>query len=428
MALSGVAIAFLVVSVLAELHIGMVFGWGPFASILTREGVYSKGCGAGLDNCDSQAVGLSAVYSYAAAALMFGGLFAGIILDNMGPAFAAGVAGVSVSLGLLLLSILPSGSDGLFIPPFMLLGFGGITVCFTGFRVAEFFPEHKTTLIAAANVLFDASASVPLLLMAGYDLGISRAQLFGSFSAYAAVIFTAWVALWKYYLSLPTPEASWGGGDWGSKPPPPIPPVAADATFTEMVKSKQFLVGWIWFALHQWRANLYLGSVKYMLAYLGDADETYLRIFTGSLFLAVIFIPLIASGADKVGVAGSMQAVTALALVHALCSLVPFLEFQPVTFVVFTLLRASIFTVSTVFVAEIFGWQRLGTVYGIWQTVSAVLNASIPPTTSFVLEHLGGDWSVVLWSYVVICVPQLLAVLYMTKALKPSESSTPPLV
>ena len=178
------------------------------------------------------------------------------------------------------------------------------------------------------------------------------------------------------------------------------------------------------FALHQWRANTYLGSVKYMLAFLGDEDEAYMQSFTASLSLAIVFIPLIAASKDKIGLAGSMQGVTALAALHAFLALIPSLPLQLVTFVVFTVTRASIFTVATFYVAEVFGFQRLGTVFGLWQTASAVLNASIPPLTALVLDQLGGDWSAVLWTFVGLCIPQFATVVYLTRALQAPSQKT----
>ena len=51
----------------------------------------------------------------------------------------------------------------------------------------------------------------------------------------------------------------------------------------------------------------------------------------------------------------SMQAVTALAFLHAAAMLVPSLQSQLATFVVFTIFRAAIFSLYSVYVARTFG-------------------------------------------------------------------------
>ena len=60
--------------------------------------------------------------------------------------------------------------------------------------------------------------------------------------------------------------------------------------------------------------------------------------------------------------------------------------------------------------AQVFGFGRLGTVYGLLQALGALCNLAIPGVTAFVLEDQGGDWSVVLWAYVWLCPLQFLVV------------------
>ena len=62
----------------------------------------------------------------------------------------------------------------------------------------------------------------------------------------------------------------------------------------------------------------------------------------------------------RLGVGGAMHAVTCLAFLHALCSLVPSLPFQLLSFCLFTIFRAAIFSLMAIFIAEIFGPGKLG--------------------------------------------------------------------
>ena len=192
--------------------------------------------------------------------------------------------------------------------------------------------------------------------------------------------------------------------------PPTVPTVADDATSMQLVSSPQFVYGILWFATHQIRANLYMGDVRNMLAYMGDDDGLYMQWFSLLLLSAVLFIPLIAAAVDHLGVPRAMQATTVLAIGHTLLALTPVLQLQPLTFVVFALLRACIYSIMSIFVATVFGFARLGTVLGIWNASGAVVNLLIPPITALVLERLDGDWSLVLWGLLLLCGPQFLLV------------------
>ena len=127
-----------------------------------------------------------------------------------------------------------------------------------------------------------------------------------------------------------------------------------------------------------------------------------------------------------------MQAVTALAAIHAAAALVPSLQFQLITFVLYVLMypttslastalvaaaprqlgyrRSSIFSIGTVYVARVFGFARLSVVLGMWQTAGGLLNLTTPALTAFVLEDLRGDWSIVLCTFLALCLPQALLV------------------
>ena len=61
------------------------------------------------------------------------------------------------------------------------------------------------------------------------------------------------------------------------------------------------------------------------------------------------------------------------------------------------------------------GFGRIGTVFGIWQAIGAALNLTTPAITKFILEDRGGDWSVLLWVYLGLCIPQVWLVRHMTQ-------------
>ena len=437
---------FVVVTVLASFCIGLIFGWGPFAAILLEEGVGSGSCAPDdtASPCDAQILLYALFYSLASCTLSFGGLPAGIIIDTYGQATGALVAGGAIALGSLLLATLPAKAPPIvFAAPFMSMGFGGVTTALTAFKSGAIFPEHTGTLITTVNVVFDISATVPLLAYELYkSIGVPRGQIFAPYALYVVLLFVAWSMLWRRYegwLRASGLSEGRGRGDQAGKAaagttlaedggaaPSSAEPVAKDAitpldvpglSVREVIASKQFAVGTAWFTAHQTRCNLYLGVAADILRSMGDDDGRYMEILTATLAAAVVFIPLIAWATDKLSMAGSMNAVTALAVVHAACALVPSLPFQVVTFVVFTLLRAATFSVGSIYVARTFGFAKMGTVYGLMQCVGGTLNMILPAITSTVLTHFDGNWGPVFWALLLACAVQFALISWLVRSL-----------
>ena len=209
--------AFMATTVLASLCIGIVLGWGPFSSILEAEGVYEETCAPGeATPCSTQIVALSVVYTAATFAISVGGVLAGFLLDWGGPVLASAIAGSCICSGMLLLALLPSTAGSWFIVSFCAMAFGGILTCFTGFRVASVFPDSQNLLLTVVNVLFDISATLPLLALLLYDArGLSRAAIFVPYALVVGVVFGTWSYLWRRH----TPSPGAGGSDAPSGAP-----------------------------------------------------------------------------------------------------------------------------------------------------------------------------------------------------------------
>ena len=316
-------------------------GWASFASILEEEGVYSEACGGAPTPCAAQIVLLTSVYTAATSCIVFGGLPAGLLIDRIGPYWAAGSAGSLVSAGLLAIGLLPADAGHQFFLPFVALGVGGVITFFTAFRVASLFPSHMTVLLTAVNVLFDISATVPLFAFLLYhNSGFTRHAIFTPYAGYVAVVYATWIGVWSVYnrSAAPAPllqqsgaapaaltdkgeplgspplasEGEAGGaegraagsGDAGSPADgggdgarasgttgAAIAPIDEGVGLWRAVRSRQFGVGMLWFVAHQWRSNLYLCEVKYMLRDLGDRDERFMAYFSALLGLALQLMP-----------------------------------------------------------------------------------------------------------------------------------------
>lgn len=412
--------------------IGIVFGWAALATILEDAGVYSGACeAAGVAwPCDKQAVGLTMLYTAATGGLLFGGLPAGMFADAFGAVPTCLMAGSVLTAGSLGLAFLPAAADDFFMVPLILLGVGGMLSFYTCARVAHSYPEDETFLFTMINVLFDASAGVPLIFFELHaHLGLSREHIFGGYAVFASIIFSGWAVLFMRHQSRAAAKAAVaaataqahsddpaGGSDseGGAKveggaddtddatkltrshSPYLIRPVSPDLPIAKAAVSRQFLLGLGWFLLNALHSNTYLGTAKYVLLFLGDVDGTYMEIFTASLSAVVLFIPAISHAIETLGLAASMQAVTVMAMVHAALTLVPSLEAQMLTFGVFTVYRASTFAIYSIFITRTFGIGKLGRLLGTSNSLAALQNLLfLPAASKAVMVHLGGDWSVV---------------------------------
>ena len=165
--------------------------------------------------------------------------------------------------------------------------------------------------------------------------------------------------------------------------------------------------------LQVYKSNFYLGTVKYMLLELGDSDEVYLQYFLASAMLTVLCIPLLSAAASHLSLANLLHAVTILSLLHAASALVPSLRWQVVTFVLYVPYRSAIFSTGSLYVASVFGFGKLSTVYGLYQSCGALLGFTMPALAALILEVLDGNWAIVLVGYVVVCLPQAAAVSWL---------------
>ena len=132
----------------------------------------------------------------------------------------------------------------------------------------------------------------------------------------------------------------------------------------------------------------------------------YFGIASNQIDENLMVMQLIEEIAAKHGLVGLLQFVTVLSLLHAALALVPSLPVQYATFTVFTLLRTSIYSTASIYVAQTFGFGRLGTVYGLMQTGGALSNLSIAPIAAWILNDAGldGDWTPLLTLWIVMAV------------------------
>ena len=94
---------------------------------------------------------------------------------------------------------------------------------------------------------------------------------------------------------------------------------------------------------------------------------------------------------------------------HAFAALVPSLPFQLLTFVLFTVYRAAVFGIYSIFVAQVFGLGRIGRVLGFSYALASLFNGSVPLITDVIVGRLDDNWAFFHWACIVMVPLQLAA-------------------
>ena len=187
-------------------------------------------------------------------------------------------------------------------------------------------------------------------------------------------------------------------------------PALHDAPLLTQLSSSQLAVGLAWYLFSQQRINLYLGTARVMLLAQGDSTGYYASLHTALLPAGLAFVPLIAVAHTRYGVVGTLQLSTLLGGLHGVCALYLPLDWQWITFCLFTCLRMATFAVFSIYTAEAFGPTASGTLTGFIFLVGGLASLSLVPIGSYVAHALHGDWAFVYCVYTLLCLPQLALV------------------
>ena len=187
-------------------------------------------------------------------------------------------------------------------------------------------------------------------------------------------------------------------------------PALHDAPLLTQLSSSQLVVGLAWYLFSQQRINLYLGTARVMLLAQGDSTGYYASLHTALLPAGLAFVPLIAVAHTRYGVVGTLQLSTLMGGLHGVCALYLPLDWQWITFCLFTCLRMATFAVFSIYTAEAFGPTASGTLTGFIFLVGGLASLSLVPIGSYVAYALHGDWAFVYCVYTLLCLPQLALV------------------
>jgi len=360
----------------------------------------------------------------ACAAFSVGNFTAGIVVDKYGPTVASVIHSVLVPIAMLCFGLASADQYGIFMIGGVCMGLGGSFVLLNSFPLAFLSTGNNSALImAAANCLFDASASIFLPLYILYhDAKVGRAHIFVGFAVISVMLSVMIVPLWFMVegrssddvksedllpdsnspaeQSMPSPivklvassielaavvttceagpnaggegfPVSWEGSPSASPVPTTTAPLVGEDLAVNAHWATHLFGAKFWFitgmyTLQSIRAVMYMVVVLSILKSLGDEryDFLFTQMYAAGLSSSFLFIGLIHRTYDYIGMQKCFHVVNALGFVWGIIAVIPVLELQVVGFVAFYIYRAYLYSLVGMYFAEVFGPGLSGRLYG----------------------------------------------------------------
>ncbi|OQR86700.1 hypothetical protein ACHHYP_10280 [Achlya hypogyna] len=377
-----VAWSLIVVSLVANfLFGGFIYGWASILLFLQGEHEFSEVCAASdvrnsvTGTCTAQDHKLAVIFGVAQVLFTVSSLPIGLALDRFGPVATATFAGLTSTVGLVLLAVSSSTGVNAFVPAYALVALGGTATLLTGFKTGFVVLAWQTAVLASVNCFFDASAVMPNLLFAIHEAsGASRRTLLLVYAGFAAVTYSLLVGLWHIHTARSAPPCVDGEGpELETTQTPATDTALVHATLWTQLLSFEFRHLLLFTIIHSFHNAFYFGTVNYTLANYEDTSHVYTKVFGWVLPVGFVYIPLINLVIERGGLAVSMFVTTVLCISCLGLSFVPSLPLQVVAFVLFTGFRAFFYANNTAFAAQTFGPAHMGSIIGITYAISGLI-------------------------------------------------------
>ncbi|EQC36717.1 hypothetical protein SDRG_06152 [Saprolegnia diclina VS20] len=337
---------------------GFISGWASMQLFLIDEDQYHDRCESPSVRCAAQESQLALIYGLAQFTTTLSSFPAGLFLDKAGPVATSLVAGAFSAVGFALMAVSDSVTFDAFIEGYCLIGVGGTLTLLTSFQAGFVHLPWQTLVLAAANCLFDASAVMPSVLYALHTaLGLSRQTLLLVYAGLALAVYPLVAICWHLHR--------------GTK---------------EVKEEKRLAISWttqlislpfgflaVFASVHNLQSAIFFGTVNRMLAVDGDQRLVYTRAFGWVLPVGFLAVPLLHAVVRKYSVLGAMFSTSLLCVGYHAFLLVPSLELQPITFVLFTIFRGFLYSTVAAFGAETFGEASLGSLLGALYSLCALV-------------------------------------------------------
>jgi len=426
------------------LYSGAFFGYGPMQLMLEDQGAFDEQCQVNEEApCLIQTSRLLQVHFIAQFTLMFTPI-AGVIADRYSAkALMYLVAALGV-LGLILLLVATGFNVDilLFVSDFLL---GLMSTCSSVIIVQTglvFTTGTRQRIISALNSLYDAGALTYLALWAienALDCGITA--IIGGYLGVAVICYGGAIYYWHRVVpiqedeTVPLPEVQEETStvvdpdkksreilvelsasdavtstlddtkDDESQEGEPEVATASHKDYvmiarripSQQLKSKLYVILCTFFAIHGTKNNFTLTTARNALAYLGDDDDEtgnkYLTIFTLLTPLSILGLPFMDYILNHYGYHAGFQSINVLSLAHGIIlTSSDNLNVQVLGFLIFSLFRCFLFTVSFSFVPTFLGQSVVGRGSGImtfWFGLLSFVNVGL---SHWAVNGLGGNF------------------------------------
>jgi len=403
---------------------GWILNWAPLNVMLNTEGYFDEMCPSSEVfatsteiSCNEQQVTIAGLWS----AVLFSEftiLPSGIIMDYIGPALFSFLI-LIIHVGSVMATAILSRNSSLLFVTFFCMGLSAQACSLLAMRTVYIFdhPRARKRWLILCCTIFDSSAMVTMIFFNLWEGRIIQVRaMFWIIAILGGVLFGAQFAFWilftkarssaqefvvlteeKHLLENKQLEIAGGVEDYIK---------LGESVQEEGLTLCQLFTGWKYYffvllcAVNIYRIRYFLGIAGYTLKHLHDTG-TYLQLLGYCFALSIVFGPI----TDKILASSeneykSLHSVNVSITAFFVTWLIPSLQVQVVTFVLFIIARLLCFAVLSDYCSKNFPEKRFGLVLG-----SGFLAASIPGAFTFgilavVLEKFNGNF----WVFHLVCI------------------------
>ncbi|KAF5895777.1 solute carrier family 43 member 3, partial [Clarias magur] len=425
---------------------GILFGWASLVFVLKSDGYFSYLCvnstvnGTITKDCSDQDEQLSIIFTIASFMNNFFTLPNGFVFDYFGTTVTR-LLGISFyTTGTLLVAFSNAELSILLYPALSLIAVGGIIFLLTNMQVGNLFGAHRSTIITLYNGAFDSSSSVFLVVKLLYQDGVSLCSSLIFLSCCSTVhLIRTFLLMPCKHIPYPLPDNYTYGLRCGpssesekmhckskiegsgavektsfteNKSTKTSHPDTSGRSFKSCLFSWFFVWHLLWLSIMQLRHYLFIGTLNPMLNHLTAGDPSLVSKYTNAFAFTQLCGILCApwnglimdrnrrkprekgqseSEADLKATVLSLFVTVVQCVLFSICSAIPLLPLQHLTFILQVLNRSFLYGGNAAFISIAFPPAHFGKLYGTVMALSAVVSLLQYPCFSLINGPLDGD-------------------------------------
>jgi len=410
---------------------GALFGWPSLAIVLRQEGLYLTKCnetagGGGSLNTTAavsgnvtasvlacQQVNINLIFSSTLLVRSILSILQGFLLDHWGPQLSIIVNAALCAIGCGLFGASRGGID-LYFPGFVIYGIGtsGLNTALMA-SAKQLHPQWKTYIVAVMSGFFDAAALTFYLYRITYaHTGLASTQFMTLYALLSVVVVVI--------VSVSWPKGSIAGAATTApvNRPTDTKPVRATGPLTSLravwldiwphLRSRHFL----WFILYNTPAmfwlNTFLGIMSPRFGVAQTDVSTIIIPVVGLTFSPIVAVTVHLFKRRYIPYVISLVLMllwTLFVLVpagggasadrqdpHTTVTDVPSISLRYIAVILFSMFRCFHFTLSITYLADVFGYHRLGRLYSIAMAIPGILGIAQSALLYASLQVVGTFW------------------------------------